>query len=322
MLQRINEHTGNQIDLVVIQIPCFNEEATLGRALADLPREIPGVRRVEWQIVDDGSRDRTIQVACEAGVDHVVKLHSNRGLAEAWSRGVVEAIARGADVVVNTDADCQYDAAAIPDLIAAIRDGADVAVGARPISEIPHFSPVKKQLQHLGSAAMRWMSGTGVADAPSGFRAITREAALRLGVLSDYTYTLETLIHAGYLGFTVRNVPVPVNEDLRPSRLVKSIPSYVRRSLGTMVRIWLLYRAGHVMAGIAALAAVGAVALGVLAACGVGAGIYALAAGLVTAIFAPAAVIADSLALTRRAIMETRARVRSIEADVSRREGA
>lgn len=228
---------------LIIQIPCYNEEQTLGLTLSTLPRELPGVDRVEWMVIDDGSTDRTVEVARAHGVDHVAQLYINRGLASAFMVGLDCAIKAGADIIVNTDADNQYDAADIPKLIAPILRGeADIVVGARPIDDIAHFSLVKKALQRLGSWVVRLASGTSVPDAPSGFRAMTREAAMRLNCFNNYTYTLETIIQAGRKGMAIKSVPVRVNPDLRPSRLVRSIPSYVQQSTFTIFRIFMTYR--------------------------------------------------------------------------------
>jgi glycosyltransferase involved in cell wall biosynthesis len=228
---------------LIIQIPCFNEEETLGVTLAELPRELPGVDRVEWLIIDDGSTDRTVEVARELGVDHVVRLTHNRGLAVGFMAGIDSCLRHGADIIVNTDADNQYCADDIPKLIGPIlAHTADIVVGARPIADIPHFSIVKKWLQQLGSWAVRVASGTDIPDAPSGFRAMSRQAAIRLNVFSEYTYTIETIIQAGQKGMAITSVPIRVNGDLRPSRLVKSITSYVRRSILTIARIFMTYK--------------------------------------------------------------------------------
>jgi glycosyltransferase involved in cell wall biosynthesis len=228
---------------LIIQIPCYNEEASLPVSLAELPREIPGIDVVEWLIIDDGSVDRTVEVARELGVDHVVSMKRNSGLAKVFMAGLDKCLRLGADVIVNTDADNQYCAADIPKLVEPILAGrADYVIGARPISDIEHFSPIKKALQKLGSWAVRVASNTEVPDAPSGFRAMSRGCAMRLNVLSEYTYTLETIIQAGRAGMAIESVPVRVNEDLRPSRLVKSISSYVRRSLVTIARIFMTYK--------------------------------------------------------------------------------
>jgi len=228
---------------LIIQIPCLNEAATLGAALATLPREVPGFDTVEWQVVDDGSTDNTTELARELGVDYVIRHPVNRGLATAFMTGINAALQHGADVIVNTDADNQYEAADIPLLVKPILEHrADMVIGARPIAQTDHFSWIKKQLQHLGSWAVRLASRTDVADAPSGFRAITRETAMRLNVFNAYTYTLETIIQAGLSNLRVMSIPVRTNPDLRPSRLVKSIPNYVKRSLITILRVFVIYR--------------------------------------------------------------------------------
>jgi glycosyltransferase involved in cell wall biosynthesis len=228
---------------LIIQIPCYNEEATLGITLSDLPRALPGVDRVEWLVIDDGSWDRTAEVAQACGVHHIVRLNNNQGLARAFMAGLEAAIKAGADIIVNTDADNQYCAADIPYLIAPILKGeADMVVGARPIKDIKHFSPAKKVLQALGSWTVRVASNTQIPDAPSGFRALSRETALKINVFNEYTYTLETIIQAGQRGMVVTSVPIRTNGYLRPSRLVKSIPSYVKRSLFTIIRIFMTYR--------------------------------------------------------------------------------
>lgn len=228
---------------LIIQIPCYNEAGTLALALAVLPRQIEGIDSVEWLVIDDGSSDATVDVARASGVDHVVSHTHNRGLAVAFMTGLDACLRLGADIIVNTDADNQYCADDIPALVAPILAGtAVIVVGERPIADIAHFSPVKKALQKLGSWAVRAASRTDIPDAPSGFRAITRDAAMQLNVFNRYTYTIETIIQAGQRGMAITSVPVRVNEDLRPSRLVKSIPSYIRRSLVTIVRIFVTYK--------------------------------------------------------------------------------
>jgi len=228
---------------LIIQIPCLNEAATLGAALATLPRSVEGFQSVEWLIVDDGSTDGTAELAHKLGVDHVIRHPVNRGLATAFMTGIDAALWHGADVIVNTDADNQYEAADIPLLVKPILENrADMVIGARPIAQTEHFSWIKKQLQHIGSWAVRIASKTDVADAPSGFRAMTRETAMRLNVFNAYTYTLETIIQAGLSNLTVVSVPVRTNPDLRPSRLVKSVPNYVKRSLVTILRVFVIYR--------------------------------------------------------------------------------
>ncbi len=228
---------------LIIQIPCYNEEKTLGITLSALPRQIPGVDEVEWLIINDGSGDRTIDVAREYGVDHIVSFEHNRGLAAGFMAGLEACLKAGADIIVNTDADNQYCADDIPQLIEPILRGeAEIVIGARPIHNIDHFSPIKKLLQRLGSWVVRLASNTQIPDAPSGFRAFSRHAALQINVFNEYTYTLETIIQAGQKGMAIMSVPIRTNGYLRPSRLVKSIPSYLRRSILTIIRIFMVYR--------------------------------------------------------------------------------
>ena len=208
---------------LIIQIPCLNEEETLPETIAHLPEEIQGVDEIEVLIIDDGSTDRTSEVALGLGVDHVVKHTENLGLATAFQTGLNASIEAGADIIVNTDADNQYPGESIRDLIRPVLDGdTDMVIGDRKPSEIEHFSLPKKLLQKIGSAVVRYVSGTNVPDAPSGFRAISREAALRLNVQTSFSYTLETIIQAGRKNLVVGHVPVKTNPDLRESRLFRS----------------------------------------------------------------------------------------------------
>jgi len=248
---------------LIIQVPCYNEEETLGVTLSLLPRHVSGFDVIEWLVVDDGSSDGTARVARDNGVDHVVRHSRNQGLARAFMTGLDACLSLGADVIVNTDADNQYNADGIPTLVAPILEGrADIVVGARSIEAIAHFSRTKKLLQRLGSWVVRMVSNTDVPDAPSGFRAFSRTAAQQLMVFNDYTYTLETIIQAGQKNMAITWVPVRVNEDLRPSRLVKSVPSYVWRSVSTIIRIFAIYRPFRFFGTIAAGFIVPGVALG------------------------------------------------------------
>ncbi len=227
---------------LIIQIPCLNEEATLPATLADLPREVPGFEVVEWLIIDDGSTDRTIEVARENGVDHIVRLTNNKGLAAAFQAGLDACLKLGADVIVNTDADNQYYGGDIPKLVAPILEGrADMVVGDREVDQIEHFSPLKKRLQRFGSAVVRRASNTNVPDTTSGFRAYNREAALAMQVVSNYTYTLETIIQAGKMLIAVDHVPVKTNEKMRESRLFPSMWSYIRRNGVSIFRVYSMY---------------------------------------------------------------------------------
>jgi glycosyltransferase involved in cell wall biosynthesis len=227
---------------LVIQIPCFNEAETLPIVLADLPRMLPGIDSVEFLVIDDGSTDRTAAVARACGAHHVEILPRHQGLARAFMAGLEVAVQRGADIIVNTDADHQYRGEDIPSLVAPILAGeAEMVIGTRPIESMD-FSPLKKWLQRLGSRVTRLVSNTSIPDAPSGFRAMSREAALRLHVFNKHTYTLETIIQAGQKGMAITAVPVGVNAELRPSRLVKGIPSYVARQVLIMLRVFVTYR--------------------------------------------------------------------------------
>lgn len=228
---------------LIIQIPCYNEELTLGTTLSALPRHLPGIDEIEWLVINDGSRDRTVEVAKEYGVDHIVSFPTNQGLAKAFMAGLEASLKAGADIIVNTDADNQYSAEDIPKLIQPILLGqAEMVIGARPIWQTRHFSYLKKLLQNFGSWIVRLASQTDVPDAPSGFRAFSREVAMQLNVFNNYTYTLETIIQAGQKGMAVSWVPIRTNPNLRRSRLVKSIPSYVLKSTFTILRIFMLYR--------------------------------------------------------------------------------
>ena len=247
---------------LVIQIPAWNEEANLAEALDALPATVEGFDEVEVLVIDDGSQDRTAEVARRHGAD-VVRLPVHRGLAVAFATGIAEALRRGADVIVNTDADNQYDARDIPKLVAPILAGeAQMVIGDRQVATIPHFSPVKKLLQRLGSAVVRRISGTGVADATSGFRAISREAALRLNVFTRFTYTLETILQAGEAGFRVVSVPIRVNPGRRrPSRLFRSNLGYVVRSLESIARIVVLYNPLRIFVRLALVPGIAGLAL-------------------------------------------------------------
>jgi glycosyltransferase involved in cell wall biosynthesis len=228
---------------VVIQIPCYNEEESLPVALAALPRALPGADVVEWLVVDDGSTDRTAEVAKAHGVDHLIRLSRHRGLADAFLAGLEGSLQAGADIIVNTDADNQYRADDIPKLIEPILDGrADLVIGARAIDSINHFSRTKKVFQRLGSWVTRVVSATDVHDAPSGFRAMSRDAAMRLHVFNGFTYTIETIIQAGQKGMAVVSVPISTNGDLRPSRLIKGLGRYMGRQILTMVRVFVTYK--------------------------------------------------------------------------------
>lgn len=247
-------HENTKPVKLIIQIPCYNEEQSLPIVLKELPRNVPGMDVVEWLIIDDGSTDKTVEAARKHGVDHIVSHQKNLGLARAYMTGIHACLKNGADIIVNTDADNQYMSRCIPDLIKPILEHkAEFVVGARPISKITNFSTVKKILQKLGSWTVRIASGTDIPDAPSGFRAISRNAAKKLNVFSGYTYTLETIIQAGKKGIAVTSVPIETNSDLRPSRLLHSIPSYIIQSIITIIRIFVVYRPFRFFASIGLL---------------------------------------------------------------------
>jgi glycosyltransferase involved in cell wall biosynthesis len=229
---------------LIIQIPCHNEETTLPLTMHDLPRTLPGVDEIEYLVVDDGSTDRTAEVAQSLGIRHLVRLKQNRGLAAAFLAGLEASLAAGADIIVNTDADNQYRGEDVERLVAPLlAKRADMVVGDRRVATSVHFSPVKRRLQRLGSWVVQQAAGVQVPDATSGFRALTREAALRTLVLSEYSYTLETLIQAGARQMAVEYVPVRTNPHTRPSRLMHGLPDYLVQSTVTILRTYTLYRA-------------------------------------------------------------------------------
>ncbi len=237
---------------LIIQIPCLNERQTLPETIADLPRSIPGVDEIEVLIIDDGSTDGTAERAAELGVHHIVRFPHNRGLARAFVAGVDAAVRLGADIVVNTDADNQYRGADIALLVEPILAGrAELVIGDRQTDRIAHFSPIKKTLQRWGSGVVRRLSATRVSDSPSGFRAISRKAALLLFVHNRFTYTLETVIQAGRAGMAIENVKISTNDKTRESRLFKSIPDYLKKAGGVMLRAYAMYQPVQVFSRIA-----------------------------------------------------------------------
>lgn len=228
---------------LIIQIPCYNEAKTLEIALNDLPKQLEGIDEIEYLIINDGSRDATVEVARNWGVHHIVNFKQNKGLAKGFMAGLDGCLRNGADIIVNTDADNQYCAADIQKLIQPIlEEQADIVIGARPIDETEHFSLIKKKLQHFGSWVVRRASNTNIPDAPSGFRAFSREAAMRINVVNDYTYTLETIVQAGREKIAITSVPIRTNAELRPSRLFQSIWGYVKKSMLTILRAYMMYK--------------------------------------------------------------------------------
>ncbi len=308
---------------LIIQIPCYNEEATLPLTLADLPRELPGIDAIEVLVVDDGSRDRTAEVARELGVHHIVRHKRNRGLAAAFQTGLEAALAAGADIIVNTDADNQYYGPDIGRLVEPILAGrADIVVGDRGVAALAHFSPVKRLLQRLGSWVVERAAGIPIPDATSGFRAFSREAALRLTVLSEYTYTLETLIQAGARGMAVVFVPVRTNPQTRRSRLIRNIPSFLAISAVTILRFYTMYRPLRVFMTVGGVLIAAALALGVrflyFYASGGGAGhVQSLILAAVLAIVGfqvgLIGLVADAVSMNRRMLEEMMWRARGKE---------
>ncbi len=228
---------------LIIQIPCYNEAETLEIALNDLPKHIDGIDEIEYLIINDGSKDNTVEVAKKWGVHYVVNFKKNKGLAKGFMAGIDACLRNGADIIVNTDADNQYCGEDIETIVRPILDGkADIVIGARPIDQTEHFSWLKKKLQHLGSWVVRRASHTDIPDAPSGFRAYSRDAALQLNVVNEYTYTLEQIVQAGRTNIPIMSVPIRTNGELRPSRLFHSMFGYIKKSMVTILRAYLMYK--------------------------------------------------------------------------------
>ena len=310
---------------LIVQIPCYNEAQTLPLVLSSIPQAIPGLTEVETLVIDDGSTDGTAEVAAAAEATHVVRHVGNKGLAEAFRTGLDACLRLGADIIVNTDGDNQYPAAEIPRLIAPILAGeADMVIGDRQPATVAHFSPLKRLLQALGIWTVRLTSGTDVPDAPSGFRAYSREAALRLNVVSQYTYTVETVIQAGKKRLAIAYVPVTVNQPLRPSLLMRSTWTYLKHSAATIVRVYAMYEPLKVFFYIS----LGLLAVGLA---GVGRFLYFFftggAAGHVQSLILSAAflivgfqvlligLLADLIAANRRLIEEVLYRLKKLELD-------
>ena len=249
---------------LIIQVPCYNEAETLEIALNDLPKHIDGIDEIEYLIINDGSKDNTVEVAKKWGVHYVVNFKKNRGLAKGFMAGLDACLRNGADIIVNTDADDQYKGEDIEKLVRPILDGkADIVIGERPIDQTEHFSPLKKKLQHFGSWTVRVASHSDIPDAPSGFRAYSREAAMRLNVTNEYTYTLETIIQAGRNRMAMESVPIRTNPELRKSGLFSSMFGYVKRSMVTIVRSFMMYKPLRFFLGIGAVVGAIGAALGV-----------------------------------------------------------
>lgn len=238
---------------LIIQIPCLNEAETLEIALNDLPKQIDGIDEIEYLIINDGSIDNTVEVAKKWGVHYVVNFKQNKGLAKGFMAGLDACLREGADIIVNTDADNQYCGEDIAKLVRPILEGkADIVIGERPIDDTEHFSPLKKKLQHIGSWTVRVASKSDIPDAPSGFRAYSREAAIRLNVVNEYTYTLETIVQAGHEKMAMTSVPIRTNAELRASRLFSSMFGYIKKSMVTIVRSFMMYKPLRFFGGIGA----------------------------------------------------------------------
>ena len=308
---------------LIIQIPCFNEEDSLPITLTALPKQIEGIDVIETMIIDDGSTDKTVDVASWNGVNHIVRLNRHQGLASAFKMGLSESVKLGADIIVNTDADNQYCADDIQALIKPILENkADIVIGARPINDIKSFSLLKKFLQNLGSTVMRFVSSADVQDAPSGFRAFNREAASLLNVFDKYTYTMETIIQAKPKGLEITSVPIHTNPEVRKSRLVKNMLDYVKNSIFTMIRIFIIYRPFRFFITIAILSLFIGIIIGfryLYYFCH-GAGTGHVQSLILASIFiisgvqiALIAILADLLAINRKLIEDVQLRVKKIE---------
>lgn len=308
---------------LIIQIPCYNEAETLEIALNDLPKHIDGIDVIEYLIINDGSSDATVQVAKDWGVNYVVNFRNNKGLAKGFMAGIDACLRNGADIIVNTDADNQYNGKDIEKLVRPILDGeAGMVVGERPIDDTAHFSPLKKKLQHLGSWVVRKASGTDIPDAPSGFRAYSRSTAMRLNVINEYTYTLETIVQAGHDKMAITSVPISTNPELRKSRLFHSMFGYVKRSSATIMRAYTMYRPMKTFMSIAAVFGIIGLAFGIYylveRALGRGQGhvqllIFVSIMIFIAVISAMIGLLADIIAGNRRILQEIQYELRRID---------
>ncbi len=315
---------------LIIQIPCYNEAETLKIALDALPKKIEGIDEIEYLIINDGSSDDTMKIAKEWGVHHIVSFSSNKGLAKGFMAGLDGCLSHGADIIVNTDADNQYCADDIPKLISPILEGkADIVIGARPIDDTEHFSWIKKRLQHFGSWVVRKASNTDIPDAPSGFRAYSRDAAMRMNVVNDYTYTLETIIQAGREKITMVWVPIRTNPELRSSRLFKSMSAYVKKSVITILRAYMMYQPLRFFIGISVSPVLIGLAIGirflVLFFIGNGSGhnqSLILACTLIILGFLTFMIglLADLIAANRKILQDTQYHIRRIEYEKERQD--
>lgn len=249
---------------LIIQVPCYNEAETLEVALNDLPKHIDGIDVIEYLIINDGSKDNTVEVAKKWGVNYVVNFRRNKGLAKGFMAGIDACLRNGADIIVNTDADNQYNGDDIEKLVRPILEGkSDIVIGERPIDQTEHFSPLKKKLQHFGSWVVRKASKSDIPDAPSGFRAYSRDAAMRLNVVNEYTYTLETIVQAGRTKIAQTSVPIRTNGELRPSRLFSSMFGYVKKSMLTILRAFMMYKPLQFFSTIGAIGVIAGLGVGI-----------------------------------------------------------
>lgn len=310
---------------LIIQIPCYNEAETLEIALNDLPKKIDGVDEIEYLIINDGSTDNTVEVAKAWGVHHVVNFRRNKGLAKGFMAGLDACLSNGADIIVNTDADNQYCGEDIEKLIRPILDGkADIVIGERPIDDTEHFSPLKKKLQHLGSWVVRKASKTNIPDAPSGFRAYSRDAAMRINVVNDYTYTLETIVQAGRNRMAITSVPIRTNPELRKSRLFHSMWGYVKKSMLTILRALMWYKPLYCFSIVAAFPFTIGLLIGIRFLCyyftGNGSGhvqslILACTLLIIGFITFVIGMVADVIAANRKILEDTQYQIRKIRYD-------
>ena len=308
---------------LIVQIPCLNEEESLPSTIKDIPRHIPGIDQVEILVIDDGSSDRTSAVAREHGVDHIIKFTRKKGLAKVFHAGLDASLRNGADIIVNTDADGQYRGEDIPRLVQPILNGkADIVIGNRDIENIKQFSFIKKRLQRLGSWVVRQLTGTDIEDATTGFRAYSREAAMALNIISEYTYTIESIIQASHKNLAVSNITISTNEVKRPSRLIKSIPEYIKRSFVTIVRVYSMFNPLRLFLTCGA----GIAMFGVLLGCrfliyymlGLGGGklqslILAAILIIIGVQFAVVGLVSDLISSNRRLIEDALLRIKKIE---------
>ena len=308
---------------LIIQIPCYNEAETLEIALNDLPKHIDGIDQIEYLIINDGSKDNTVEVAKKWGVHYIVNFKQNKGLAKGFMAGVSECLRQGADIIVNTDADDQYCGADIEKIVRPILDGkADIVIGARPIDQTEHFSPLKKKLQHFGSWVVRKASNTDIPDAPSGFRAYSREAALQLNVVNEYTYTLEQIVQAGRNKIAIMSVPIRTNDEFRKSRLFSSMFGYIKKSMLTIIRAYVMYKPFRFFTGLGAIPLILGILLGIryliLLAMGAGQGniqslILCSLLIMIGVLVIVLGVLADTIAANRKILQDIQYHVRKLD---------